>query len=59
MTAERKVDIDLDDLPMDVFELPDHGLTAESLTAGHGMHETAASCGCAKVTSCTVCGCGS
>jgi hypothetical protein len=29
--------LDLNDLPMDVFELADRGLTVESLTAGHGM----------------------
>jgi len=36
-------DIDLADLPLDVFELADPGLTIESLTAGHGMPENAAS----------------
>jgi hypothetical protein len=55
VSIDKKVDIDLDDLPMDVFELPDHGLTAESLTAGHGMHEMAASCPspCGKTCFCS------
>lgn len=34
---------DLNDLPMDVFQLADRGLTVESLTAGHGMAENGAS----------------
>ena len=50
----------LDDLPVDVFEV-DGGLTVESLTGGHGMAETAASCfcsggmcsGCMCICSCT------
>jgi hypothetical protein len=35
----------LDDLPVDVFDV-DGGLTVESLTGGHGMTETGASCLC-------------
>ncbi|MGV9377508.1 thiomuracin/GE37468 family thiazolyl RiPP peptide [Nonomuraea sp. NPDC003707] len=38
--------MDLSDLPMDVFELADDGVAAESLTAGHGMTEVGASCNC-------------
>ena len=34
---------DLDDLPMEVFELTDRGLTVETLTAGHGLTEYGAS----------------
>ena len=34
---------DLDDLPVEVFELEDGGLMVESLTAGHGLVETGAS----------------
>ncbi|AHH96959.1 hypothetical protein KALB_3595 [Kutzneria albida DSM 43870] len=34
---------DIADLPMDVFELADRGLTVESLTVGHGMAENGAS----------------
>jgi hypothetical protein len=37
MTVDTRVALDLDDLPMDVFELTDQGLVVESLTAGHGM----------------------
>ena len=48
---EREMDesmtpLDVDDLPMDVFEVTDGGLTIESLTAGHGMTEMGASCNC-------------
>ncbi|MFI6596586.1 thiomuracin/GE37468 family thiazolyl RiPP peptide [Nonomuraea sp. NPDC050536] len=38
--------MDLNDLPMDVFELPEAGTAVESLTAGHGMTEVGASCNC-------------
>jgi hypothetical protein len=34
----------LEDLPVDVFEVGGNGLTVESLTGGHGMTETGASC---------------
>jgi len=54
MSVGEMVSLDLDDLPMDVFELADHGLVVESLTAGHGMTEMAASC-----CSCTLCSCSS
>lgn len=37
-------DLDLDDVPMEVFELADSGLTLRSLTAGHGTTENGASC---------------
>ena len=33
----------LDDIPADVFELADQGLTVESLTRGHGLVENGAS----------------
>ncbi|GAB2914385.1 thiomuracin/GE37468 family thiazolyl RiPP peptide [Nonomuraea fastidiosa] len=38
--------MDLNDLPMDVFELAGDDLAVESLTAGHGMTEVGASCNC-------------
>lgn len=44
----------LDDLPVDVFEVD--GLFVTSLTSGHGMTETGASCGactCPCLCSCT------
>ena len=34
---------DLDDLPMEVFDLADRGLTVETLTTGHGITEYGAS----------------
>jgi hypothetical protein len=52
------IDIDVDDLPMDVFDIGKSGLTVDSLTAGHGMPENAASacggfcfCSCARCSS--------
>lgn len=33
----------LEDIPADVFELADKGLTVESLTQGHGLVENGAS----------------
>ncbi|MCX2951559.1 thiomuracin/GE37468 family thiazolyl RiPP peptide [Lentzea sp. NEAU-D7] len=39
-------ELNLDDLPMDVFEMADSGMEVESLTAGHGMPEVGASCNC-------------
>ncbi|MFP8959105.1 thiomuracin/GE37468 family thiazolyl RiPP peptide [Streptomyces nanhaiensis] len=47
-------DLDLDDLPLDVFELTDEGLTVQSLTAGHGMGELDASAA-GSPGSCTTC----
>jgi hypothetical protein len=37
MSVDRRIALNLDDLPMDVFELANQGLEVESLTAGHGM----------------------
>jgi hypothetical protein len=41
MAVDQRVALNLEDLPMDVFELGDQGLAVESLTAGHdtaGVH---------------------
>jgi hypothetical protein len=46
----------LDDLPVDVFDVGG-GLTVESLTGGHGMTETAASCLCPCVCHGVFCSC--
>lgn len=43
MHSNEVLDFDVGSLPMDVFELADSGLEVESLTAGHGMPENAAS----------------
>jgi hypothetical protein len=52
--AAAALDLDLTDVPMDVFDLADSGLSVQSLTAGHGMVETAASAGCCpSFTSCS------
>ena len=52
--APSSAALDLDDLPVDVFELADHGLTVESLTAGHGMPELGASnCVCGSCCCCS------
>jgi hypothetical protein len=45
MAVDTRVALNLDDLPMDVFELADHGLLVESLTAEHGTTKMAASWG--------------
>jgi Thiopeptide-type bacteriocin precursor len=44
MSVDQRVALDLDDLPMDVFELGNQGLEVESLTAGHGITAMGASC---------------
>jgi hypothetical protein len=57
MDVTTEPDFDLDDLPVDVFDLEGSGLTVESLTAGHGMAELGASsictCTCPSLCSCT------
>lgn len=56
MSVSEKLDFDLENLPIDVFDLVDSGLTVESLTAGHGMPETGASCCCCSpVAPCCSC----
>ncbi|MEN3613816.1 thiomuracin/GE37468 family thiazolyl RiPP peptide [Plantactinospora sp. ZYX-F-223] len=55
MNTSDDLDFDLQDLPMDVFDLAESGLTIESLTAGHGMPEHGASlpfCSCSASCSC-------
>jgi len=42
--ASAPLDFNLDDLPVDVFDVEGSGLTVESLTGGHGMAEVGASC---------------
>jgi hypothetical protein len=42
--AFAALNLQLDDLPMDVFEIGGAGFTVESLTGGHGMTEAGASC---------------
>jgi len=57
MSVEQRVALDLNDLPMDVFELAEEGLVVESLTAGHGMTPVSASPCCS--TYCCSCCCSS
>lgn len=48
-TTDSPLDLDVDSLPTDVFELVSSGLEVESLAAGHGMAENAAStCFCSS-----------
>jgi hypothetical protein len=58
-TIDSRLDLDIDSLPMDVFELVSSGLEVETLTAGHGMAENAAStCFCSSgacAPSCSLC----
>lgn len=51
--TSQKLDFDLADLPMDVFDLADSGLTVQSLTAGHGMPEYGASDSSSACSCCT------
>lgn len=56
MSVSKKLDFDLEDLPMEVFDLDDTGLTVEALTDGHGMAEAGASCtSCVCICSCCTC----
>ena len=66
MSVSRQLDVDLESLPMDVFDLADSGLTVESLTAGHGMAEIGGQayaptfcCDCitCACTTCAACSC--
>jgi hypothetical protein len=54
MAVDKRVALDLDDLPMDVFELVDQGLAVESLTAGHGMTQ-ANGASCVTICFCSCC----
>jgi hypothetical protein len=47
MSVSTELDFELDNLPIDVFDLSDTGLTVNLLTQGHGMSEVAASCSAA------------
>jgi hypothetical protein len=66
MSTSHRLDFDLENLPMDVFDIVDSGLMIESLTAGHGMAENGASCaapgggcsGCSGTTWDCCCSCG-
>ena len=56
--VQHSLELDLEELPLDVFELAELGLTLESLTAGHGMPDDAASaytnfclCSCSQCSS--------
>lgn len=48
---DKKDELDLTNLSMEVFELDLSELEVRSLTAGHGMSEHAASCGGGTVSS--------
>jgi len=57
MDVSEKLDFDLSDLPLDVFNLEDTGLTVESLLDGHGLPEYVLSssvCACPCQCSCIV-----
>ncbi|WP_017623395.1 thiomuracin/GE37468 family thiazolyl RiPP peptide [Nocardiopsis chromatogenes] len=53
----NRLDLDVQDLPMDVFDLGSTGLELETLTTGHGMQEHAASTGSMPCSFNTVCCC--
>jgi len=57
METIEELAFDLDDLPLDAFELDDAGLTVESLTDGHGvaaMTLSSSACNCPCLCSCLV-----
>jgi hypothetical protein len=54
MSVDTRVALDLDDLPMDIFELTDQGLVVESLSTGHGMTRVDAS-PCSLCSACSCC----
>jgi hypothetical protein len=58
--AFAALNFELNDLPVDVFEVGGGGLTVESLTGGHGMNETGgSSCGgCPNPPFICICSCG-
>jgi hypothetical protein len=55
MSVSKDLDLELDNLPVDLFDLDGSGLAIESLTSGHGMAELGASSTCCSVTS--LCSC--
>jgi hypothetical protein len=55
METTDELAFDLDDLPVDVFELEDAGLFVESLTDGHGVPGltlSSSACACPCLCSC-------
>lgn len=44
MSVSRKLDSNLDDLPVDTFDAVKETLRVESLTAGHGIAEPSGFC---------------
>jgi hypothetical protein len=44
MENSQPAKINIEDLPVDIFEVADIGLSSRSLTTGHGMTEVGASC---------------
>jgi hypothetical protein len=57
MGNSQPTKLNLEDLPIDIFEVADIGLSSRSLTAGHGMTEVGASCQDAKSCSCPIAVC--
>lgn len=55
MSGPDRLEFNLDDVPMDVFDLADSGLEIESLTGGHGLPENGASCFCSCSPTCSTC----
>jgi hypothetical protein len=45
MDNSQPTKLSIEDLPIDIFEVADIGLSSRSLTAGHGMTEVGASGG--------------
>lgn len=55
--ADGALTFNIDDLPVDVFELTASGVEVETLTAGHGMTEYGASLSTSVGSGWASCGC--
>lgn len=60
LSEQLESGFDVADLPLDVFEIPESGLTLGSLTEGHGLTPWASSSGicdgaCASASCCGSC----
>jgi hypothetical protein len=57
MGNSQPTKLNIEDLPIDIFEVADIGLSSRSLTAGHGMTEVGASACQGTACSCSFCFC--
>jgi hypothetical protein len=55
MDNSQPTKLSIEDLPIDIFEVADIGLSSRSLTAGHGMTEVGASQPCSNCSCINFC----